>query len=436
MQNTTSAVLERRTDLAWASAIFLVALVLRVAFVAWIDPSPAEGGVTDDTWFYHNSAEALRDGRGLTVPGRAGAPTAQFPPGYPGMLASVYLLPGPDVDAGKALNVVLGATAAVLLFCMGGMLWSRTVGIVAGLLCAFYPSLVFSATLLLSGVAHATLLLAVMCAFIWALKRKISVVVVAGSLGLALGATSLIRGEGLLLPFAFATVWLWLQASWRETAKFLLVTYVAMAAVLGAWTVRNVIEMDAPILISTGSTRMAQAHWSGADGGSNDERVRELNALYPDVPYPEREVKISRYSMEQGLRYMRTHRLHELSLFPRRLYFLYRNDHYASDLFYRRPDAPSGATLERLSTVADAYYYVTIAWAALGLVLWWRHYRGLALLFLGQVAALSLLVGVLYAGVERYHLQLLPLLCLIAAPTIVHAVDLARGGAGLPVEEP
>jgi 4-amino-4-deoxy-L-arabinose transferase-like glycosyltransferase len=388
--------------------------------------------VTDDTWFYHYSAQAIRDGKGFTVPGRNGAPTAQFPPGYPAVLAATYSIPGPDIPMGKALNVVTGAMTCVLVFAIGRMLWNREVGIIAGALCVLFPSLVFSSTLLLSGTVYVTLLIAITFGFLWAVKRNLPLLNVAVGAGLVLGATSLIRGEGILLPLAFGAAWFWARQSFRDAALFTVLVYAAMAAILAPWTIRNIVQMDAPILISTGSTRMAQAHWSGADGGSNDERVRELNALYPDLPYPEREVEISRHSMSEGLRYMRTHPLHELSLFPRRLYFLYRNDHYASDLFFRKPSSPSSATLERLSTVADAYYYMTIAWAALGFVFWWRHNRGFALLFLGQIAALSVLVGVLYAGVERYHAQLLPLVCLIAAPAIVHAIDVARGRSRSP----
>lgn len=407
-----------RIDLCWAGAIFVVAFGLRLAFVSWLDPSPASGA-TDDSWFYHFSARGLVDGRGFVFPGR-GEPTAQWPPGYPAVLAAVYVLPGPDILMAKLLNVSLGALTASLVFVLGAMLWDRAVGVVAGLLFACFPSHIFHATLLLTEVVYTALLTGILLLFFVAVRRRPWPVVALGlAAGVGLGVATLIRGEAIVIPLVLGAVWFASTRSLAQGAAFTAAAFFGVAIVLSGWTVRNAIQMGSPIPVSTGSARMAQAHWSGADGGPNAERVRELNALYAGVPYPEREVKISQQSLRDGLRFMVTHPLKELTLIPRRLYFLYQHDHSSVDLIARRLTGASPTTFDRLRTAADAYYFMAIGWGALGTVLWWRASRPFAVLLLGMVAALSGIVGLLYAGVERYHAALIPLLCLAAAPTLL-----------------
>jgi hypothetical protein len=197
-----------------------------------------------------------------------------------------------------------------------------------------------------------------------------------------------------------------------------------------------VIELGAPVPISTGGARTAQAHWDGANGGPNESRVRELSEGFAGVPFPEREVRISQQSMRDGLRYMVTHPVKELSLIPRRLYFLYRHDHAAINLVERREVSVDAATLDRLRTAADAYYFALIAWSVLGVCLWWHARREVAVLVIGLALSLSALIGLLYAGVDRYHASLVPFMSLAAAPLIVFAWDSLRAPTPLPLSVP
>lgn len=424
---------QRRPDLLWFSIIVAIALALRFAFVMWLDPDPRLAGVTDDSWFYNNAANALADGRGYISPGR-GTPTAQWPPGYPALLASVYLLPGPDVTTGKILNVLLGTLSCGLLFVAGRVLWNRAVGIAAGLLLAFFPSHIFYSTLILTETAYSALVTACILFFIWLLLRGPTVHLgFQVLLGLALGAATLIRGEAVLLPFVFAGTWAVSARSFKSGALFAGAALLGLAIVLSGWTARNIVQMGAAIPVSTGSSRMAQAHWDGADGGPSHARVKELNAKFPDVPFPEREVKISQQSLRDGLHFMATHPLKELSLFPRRLYYLFRHDHSALDLISHKPVSLGDTGLDRLRTAANVYYFSAIALGILGCRLWWQTRRAVAVLIIGMVVSLSVLIGVLYAGIERYHASLIPTICLAAAPFIIRASDTLRRAAGLSV---
>ena len=81
-----------RTHVRWLVGILLVALVLRVFWVASVQPDPRDGRF-DDTVFYYNAARHLAEGEGYVVPGDAFCrfgddigcderpPTAQWAPG-------------------------------------------------------------------------------------------------------------------------------------------------------------------------------------------------------------------------------------------------------------------------------------------------------------------------------------------------------------------
>lgn len=331
----------------------------------------------------------------------------------------------------KLLNVVLGSLTCSMVYALGRMMWGRSVGIVAGTLLTVFPSHIFYSTMVLTEVTYGTVITAIFLAFFWRLRRSGGALDLRYGflLGIATGVAAMIRGEAILLPLVFGAV-IWVGSSRRRGAAFAGVVVFGLAVIISGWTLRNVVQMGSPILISTGSSRMAQAHWDGADGGPNDDRVRELNALYPDVPFPEREVKISQYSMRQGLKFMVTHPVKELSLVPQRLYFLYRHDHAAIDLIARRDASLSQAAQDRLRTAADAYYFGLVAWALVGVCLWWRVRREVALTFIGLVGSLSALVGIFYAGIDRYHASFVPFISLMAAPVIVMALNILRDAQG------
>jgi 4-amino-4-deoxy-L-arabinose transferase-like glycosyltransferase len=100
------------------------------------------------------------------------AATAQWPPGYPGILAAVYLLPGPDVLMAKLLNVVLGSLTCSMVYVLGRMLWGQSVGIVAGVLLTVFPSHIFYSTMVLTEVTYGAVITAIFLAFFWRLRRS------------------------------------------------------------------------------------------------------------------------------------------------------------------------------------------------------------------------------------------------------------------------
>jgi 4-amino-4-deoxy-L-arabinose transferase-like glycosyltransferase len=417
------------TDVRWALAIFTAAFLVRLLYVLWNNPDPSLSATTD-AWFYHHSAEAMRNGRGYIFPGHlTNAQTAYWPPGYTAVLAAVYMLPGPDIIAGKLLNVVLGALTCSGVFALGRLMWDRVVGIVAAVVMVLFPSHIFFSTLLLTETAYTFLVTLILLLGVIA-GRQGAGALATFAIGLLIGATTLLRGEGLLLPFVLG-VFGWAQTSFRSAGRLTALLLLGVAVMMGGWTLRNMIQLDAPIPINTGSSIvLSLGHWKGADGGGNHARASYLLSYYKEERYPEREVKGYRKRTNEALEYWATHPRHELELIPQRFIELYKHDHDAIDWLPTDDRPLSESTLDRLRWISDVYYFAVLAAALAGVPFWWREKRVHAALLLGLIGYVTALISLVFFGDQRYHTVLLPAFALLAAPALLQGVRALPGGLG------
>src|SRR3990172_5726689 len=130
-----------RGHLLALALIVLLAVGLRIAWVAYINVDPTDGRF-DDSLFYHEFARSLSDGRGYVNP-LSGEPSANWPPAYSALLSSVYFVFGPKIIAAKALNIALAAAAVLLTYALGARLFDRRVGLLGALVVALLPSHVY-----------------------------------------------------------------------------------------------------------------------------------------------------------------------------------------------------------------------------------------------------------------------------------------------------
>ena len=120
--------------------LFLVAVLLRLAAIHWLAGAPEQDELDN-----HRLAVNLLAGEGYAV--TPGHPTTYLPPVYPAFIASVYALSRPDYRIVWYVQAALNASLVFLLFHLGRLLFSESVGYLAGGAHALHPSFEIVTTL-------------------------------------------------------------------------------------------------------------------------------------------------------------------------------------------------------------------------------------------------------------------------------------------------
>lgn len=235
----------RRVPRALA-AVLAVALAARIATVlATPDYTPLY-----DAADYHRHALSIAGGDGYPGSAFVDGATAFRPPAYPYLLAAVYELTGSSYTAARLVGALLGTLAVLLVYVIGRRLMTPAAALAAAAVAALFPSLVFwNAALLTEPLFLALELGAVLAALVARDRASLRWAAAAGALA---GAAALSRSNGILLvPVLAVGVWcLRPRLSVRAlAAPAVLVASAALA--LAPWAVRNAVELDAFVPIST-----------------------------------------------------------------------------------------------------------------------------------------------------------------------------------------
>jgi hypothetical protein len=256
----------RRGD---ALAAFAVALVARLAVVAW---AHGRFPAVEDGHYYDVLARRLAEGHGYTWLWPDGAVTyaAHYPVGYPSLLALAYGALGASAGVAMLVNAIVGALAAWGAHAMvDGEGVARWRPLAAGLVVALHPALVpYTAAVMTEGVTAA---LVVAAAGMAARARGGGRAWVA-AVGLTMGVAVLVRPQSLLLAPVIGVLAVGAGAGWRaRTARAIGVTVLALA-VVAPWTARNCVRMHrcAMVSVNGGWNLLIGAHtttggWAAVD---------------------------------------------------------------------------------------------------------------------------------------------------------------------------
>jgi len=228
--------------------ILLLAVAFR-AYGVWSHPAVPVGDAED----YHQLATRLVEGRGYV--NAAGMPTAWRPPAYPVFLAGVYKIGGVSVLKATIVQVILGGLTVLMLTVLTAMILGWPRALIAGVIAAVYPALVWLPRLLLSENLSLFLMLVSLSAIILYLRTSRIIWIVV--FGVLCALNSLVRGGNLFLPLVVALGLLLLH--WRNRKQLvtpLLVMTVAFVVTLLPWTIRNyrVFHHVVPIATQDGLT--------------------------------------------------------------------------------------------------------------------------------------------------------------------------------------
>ncbi len=387
---------------------FVAALVLRVAWVLWVD---RDGFVLNDAMMYNANAVAINEGLGFRPP--QGGPSAQWPPAYSTILAGIYWVFGIEPLWGEIFNAIVGALTVVLLMLLIERVVDRRAAIVGGVMLAVLPGPILWTDVLVTETLYTAMFVLLFLVLAHASPTWPWLV----AIGAVIGLGALVRGEALtwgLLPI----VLFWRELPRLELAKRIAGVAAVVIVILMPWTIRNAIVMDAFVPVATNaSATLWSGHHAGATGGQT--YPPEEYYLQFDQEPPLRELQSGSALRRDAIEYMVTHPVHELQLVPLKLIHLNRGDSYALDWVNDAPGAApiSPINAERIGVIADVGYYGLLTLFLLGAVVlgrpFWRTRIGRV--FAASFLTALFLYGFLYYGNYRYRLPYEPLMVLVAA---------------------
>lgn len=420
-----------RADVWWLAAAVALAFLLRIVWVLYATADPLDGRFNDSV-FYHLVATHLAGGGGYTNPFTF-LPTAQFAPGYPFFLTGLYWLFGPHLTVAELANVALGAATVGVVYLLALRLFDSISARIAAFLLAVFPGQILFASVVYSETLFTFLfVLGLLLALVARKQPPGSAWLWLLAFGLVAGAAALVRGAGLTLLIIGPAYWALTRLDWRVTVRWSALAIVMAGLLIAPWTVRNLVTMDAPLLISSSAgSNFWQGHNAAASGG-DDAAVGQLLERYGPLTEPGAEVRVSNAGYREGLRFAVTNPGEELLLIGKKFQALYLNgDIIALDINEwsgQRPFIASGLR-SALKLLSDSFYYA-VFFVALFALLRWAVQRGQGPL-LPVIAFTALTLGhvVLFFGSPRYHFPMIPLLCLFAGWALA-ALPLLRAPLG------
>ncbi|HYM15084.1 MAG TPA: glycosyltransferase family 39 protein [Dehalococcoidia bacterium] len=415
-----------RRQLPTLFLVILIAAAVRIAWIIFVHPNPADGRFDDTAWYYA-AARFFAHGDGYVNP-FTGTPTAAWPPGYPVALGVLFKIAGTGTTQAYAANVVLATATVAVVYAIAHTLFDRRTALVAALALALWPGQIYFSSLTLSEPLFT---------FLFALGFLLIVLVPrAGAwrgtallaLGVVVGAAALTRGQALiLLPLALAG-WGMAGYRWRPAFAWVALAGVAAALVIAPWVVRNDHQLGSPVLIST---NLGPNLWIG----NHSDATGRMGIPEADPPLPQRgtltqpqyEVKADQLALRKGLSYMLSHPVNEVRLAGAKIRAMYESDATALDWNAAyRPDYYASPSVEHgLRNLANGVWFAAIALAAVGLVATRRQLGGLAGLLPLTVLAWTA-AHVVFFGDARFHYPVVFAIAVLGARGVVELVAALR----------
>jgi len=423
----------------WVGGLTLLGLALRLVWVLYVDTIPLGG---DPHWYYVVAIN-IAEGHGFVagrnelweIPG-PGEPTAFWPPGYPFALGALFWVFGSGITTAQVLNAILGAATVPFVFLLGRRMFDSRVGIVAAALFAIFPNVIAGTPLLFPE----PLFTLIFVAALWLLVSRSPTDAGAWRwlvfIGALAGMAALTRGQGMLLLPIAAVYWLF-SAGWRPAAQSTAIMAFAAAAIIAPWTVRNYVEMDAFIPISTNSGAALRVGHNPDSIGMTKWTDDDIGGGFrmEESPYrPDWEVQGYREYTDLAIEYALTHPVHEIELSALKVKHLYRSDSIVIPWLTTlgaTPLEPDGLE-SGLRWTLDIAYFSLLFVAIASLPFWIR--RNARAWLLASIVLIWTLFHMAFLGEPRYHIPLYPVFFIAAAAGAFALYDRLRGHRDIATE--
>ncbi len=423
------------TELRWLAAILALAFVLRLIWVLYAMREPQ--GVHDPT-FYWGYGQAIAAGVGYQLPAVdaiSAGPTAYYPVGYSAALGAVFALvthtPIPDnleLTAGF-FQIFLGVATVAFVYELGRRLFNPAVGLLAAAWLAVFPNLIFHTAAFLTETLFMFIVMAallVLLAHDW--RERPPTLTRLAVFGFLLGASALVRPISLLFLLLVPAVWLVARVGWQRALLDTGAVLIVVVAVIAPWSIRNFIQMDSLVIISTNlGDNLCIGHHEDAPGNFALPLSCFSPDAYADIDRAEFEVRRNNDNIERAVNYAVRHPVAELKLLSRKAYHLWEHDHDGLSAVEAYGDDPfmNDTLRTALERIADVFFFVTISLGGLGLAGLLRPPDARRLYFLLALLALAG-IPLVFFGDARFHVPVMPLLVVPAAWVVVQLATRLR----------
>lgn len=404
-----------KKTLLWAGAVFMLAFGLRLAHILAISrSSPFFDILPGDMGAYDRWAQKILQ------EGWVGKEVFYQDPLYPYLLALIYKTIGRDFFWVYTVQAVLGAATCGLVVLIGERAVNRTVGVIGGLLYAFYAPAIYHDGLVLKVSLGAFLLLLAVFLLVGGENRHRPRPGLVAA-GIVLGLASLVRANFLLLlPVLVLAFLLNREAAPRQRALMAVLFLLGSLLVLGPVMIRNyLISHDWVLTTAQAGQNFYIGNNPQAFGTYTGLPFVRADPLYEREDFQREAEKrlgramkpseVSRYWLEQGVRFMKTDPAAFLRLFWKKTLLVLN--------FYEIADNDNFYFHQRYSKVLDLS---PVAFGLIGplfllgfLLMLLRPFPPTVLI--GLVQATYLFSVVIFYVFSRYRMPVMPLCCLCAA---------------------
>ena len=412
-------------------AIILLTVVVRLGFCLAVFPALSHVPFLQGHDRYEDIARNLLHGSGYALD-PAGPPTIKRLPLYPLLLYATYAVAGEHLWATQLVQVFLAAVTTWLIFLIGRIVFSETVGLLAATFFSVHPHLIQYT----ARPYTETLYVFLICLFAYLLLD------IPGSTpwrhgliaGGVFGLMTLTKGGAIGFPAFFFLGWL-LHPSHRKSlsplGKYLLLFVIGAAIIVSPWAYRNYALTGRVILTSTSE---GPALYHGLYVASHLGDGRTPGALDRAASLERRQfVQEQIGRIQTPVDEYRAYRLAYSLAFKKILDSPYR----AGMLFLRNLVLVWFLTRSTLFTYLGFFLHLSLLGVSLyGLIWMVRHDReGLGKIW--PVASLIIYFNVIYAiayPFVRYVLPVVPLMMVLASFGMVKILTLEGSSPSIQTE--
>lgn len=430
--------------------IVLLAIVIRLAFMAAVQPWDAEVVdrailVTDATG-YHRLAVGIADSWDYETFG------AFRTPGYPTFMAMLYALFGAKPWVVLIAQVLLNTCAVVLLYVWADLVVGRKVALVSAFLYAIEPHVVLYTATLISDTLFAFCLLAALLLLTYGHRTaRASYVFLCGAM---LGVAALIKPVGQFFPLVAVVIALLLpkvRPSFRWRSAFAVA--FAFLLVVSPWIQRNYLEYGHIGLSTIQGSNLLEWNATFSEVARTGKSVDEVRAEFAEIardrgaveggnPFANSDVYAA-----VAMDYIGSHKAYYAARHIKGIANMYLNigtARFSSHLglesgglayrFFAAPGLPGMAEgffatkaphEVAIALIVLPFMFLMYLAAAVGIVSLVRARRYLCLLIgLGVVAYFSAVTGVI--GLVRYKLPIIPFYLVMSAQGFVSCREFLR----------